>query len=74
MSFMIWLLVSFVGLIVVIFAIRHYYLMNIDIINKKRRGIVFVLFLVASVASESTVLYLGLLLIVFGLVKAAGLL
>ncbi|OLS36781.1 hypothetical protein BTR25_17355 [Bacillus sp. MRMR6] len=71
---MIWLLVSFVGLIVVIFAIRHYYLMNIDIINKKRRGIVFVLFLVASVASESTVLYLGLLLIVFGLVKAAGLL
>ncbi|MEW9052582.1 MAG: hypothetical protein AB2392_15580 [Neobacillus sp.] len=71
---MIWLLVSLVGLIVVILAIRHYYLMNIDIINKKKRGVVFVLFLVASAASESTVLYLGLLLILFGFVKAAGLL
>ncbi|WP_066254358.1 hypothetical protein [Neobacillus drentensis] len=71
---MIWLLVSLIGLIIVILTVRFYYKENQDIKSRKKRGLVFIFFLIASVASESSVLYLGLLLILFGLVKAAGLL
>lgn len=71
---MMWLLVSFVGLIIVYLTVRHYYLTNHDINNKKKRRYIFIFMLIGSVASESTFLYLGVLLIIFGIVKAAGLL
>lgn len=71
---MLWLLVSLAGLMIVILNIRYHYKEDADIKNKKKRGIMFVFSLIISVASESTLLYLGLLIILFGLVKAAGLL
>ncbi|RBW69614.1 hypothetical protein [Bacillus taeanensis] len=72
---MLWLTVSLVGLSIVFLTIQHAYKENKDISNdKKKRGIFLLFFLIASAAGESTILYLGLLLILFGMVKASGLL
>nr|WP_263323121.1 hypothetical protein [Neobacillus sp. Marseille-Q6967] len=71
---MLWLLISMFGLIIVILAVRNYYVLNKDIQDKKKRGVIFIFCLIGAVASESTILYVGLLLILFGIAKAAGLL
>lgn len=71
---MIWLSVSVIGLVIVVFVLRYYYLEHKEIQSIKKRWLSIILLTIASAASESTLLYLGLLLILFGFAKAARLL
>lgn len=74
MSHLLWLFISLIGLLIVILIARSYYIESRNLENKKWRGLAFLFLAILSAASESTVFYLGLLLILFGLVKATGLL
>lgn len=71
---LLWLFISLIGLIIVILTGRSYYKESKEIKRKKWRGLAFLFLAILSAASESTVFYFGLLLILFGLVKATGLL
>ncbi|MBE4907578.1 hypothetical protein IMZ08_05805 [Bacillus luteolus] len=71
---MAWLLVSLLGLLIMVLNIRYHYKETEDSNSKGKQWFVTLFFLLISVGSQASLLYLGLLLVLFGLVMATGLL